>query len=69
MTSTRIFIEVIEKVFVAVSLLLGNVINCCIDKHYSTLHLHMLVWVKDISATRAYLLHASVPNHLLGTLL
>ena len=26
-----------------------------------TLHLHMLVWVKDISATRADLLHASVP--------
>ena len=25
-----------------------------------TLHLHMLVWVKDISATRADLLHASV---------
>ena len=26
-----------------------------------TLHLHMLVWVKDISATRADLLHASLP--------
>lgn len=26
-----------------------------------TLHLHMLVWVEDISATRADLLHASVP--------
>ena len=26
-----------------------------------TLHLHMLVWVKNISATRADLLHASVP--------
>ena len=26
-----------------------------------TLHLHMLVWVKDISPTRADLLHASVP--------
>ena len=26
-----------------------------------TLHLHMLVWVKDISATRADVLHASVP--------
>ena len=26
-----------------------------------TLHLHMLVWVKDISATRADLLHDSVP--------
>ena len=33
------------------------------QKH-GTLHLHMLVWVKDISATRADLLHASVlwPN-------
>ena len=30
------------------------------QKH-STLHLHMLVWVEDISATRADLLHASVP--------
>ena len=27
----------------------------------STLHLHILVWVKDISATRADLLYASVP--------
>ena len=26
-----------------------------------TLHLHMLIWVKDISASRADLLHASVP--------
>ena len=26
-----------------------------------TLHLHMLVWVKDMSATRADLLHASLP--------